>query len=173
MYYITGDEVYRINAMHIIRIWSQMDPTKYVYFTDACIHTGVPLNRMTTAAEILRYTSCETEELKWTDKDTVDFTTNLVNPVIETFQHDQNHFMNQHNYPLLGAMAGYIFTGNIDRYNESVEWFTVNSTATDQGFNGSVKQLFRWVTEEEKPGMKVGEGTPVEPHVQHMEMGRD
>ena len=30
MYYITGDEVYRANAMMIIRIWEQMDPAKYV-----------------------------------------------------------------------------------------------------------------------------------------------
>lgn len=173
LYFITGDEVYRANALHIIRIWSQMDPAKYVYYTDACIHAGIPLYRMVMAAEILRYTSCQTETLVWTEKDTIDFTNNLIVPVTETFLHDQNHFMNQHNYPLLGAMAGYIFIGNRDRYNESVEWFTVNSTATDQGFNGSVKQLFRMVTEEQEPGSKVGEGIPVEAHVQHMEMGRD
>ena len=29
MYYITSDEAYRANAMHIIRIWAQMDPAKY------------------------------------------------------------------------------------------------------------------------------------------------
>jgi len=173
MYYITGNEVYRANAMHIIRIWSQMDPAQYAYYSDAHIHTGIPLYRMVMAAEILRYTSCQTDSLKWTDKDTVDFTNNLIIPVIETFQHDQNHFMNQHTFPLLGAMAGYIFTGNRDRYNEAVEWFTVNSTANDQGFNGSVKQLFRWVDEIQVPGIKVGEGIPVQGQVQLIEMGRD
>lgn len=40
-----------------------------------------------------------------------DFTTNLINPVIETFQHDNNYFMNQHLYQLLRAISGYIFTG--------------------------------------------------------------
>ncbi|WP_228745101.1 discoidin domain-containing protein [Paenibacillus sp. S150] len=168
MYYITSDEVYRANAMAIIRIWSQMDPAKYVYFTDSHIHTGIPLNRMVAAAEILRYTTPETEALKWTAQDTADFTDNLVNPVIETFQHDNNYFMNQNNYALMGAMAGYIFTDNRERYNEAVEWFTVNKTATDQGFNGSVKQLFRLVD------TNAATGEPLDvPHVQHVEMGRD
>lgn len=173
LYYITGDEVCRKNAMHIIRIWSQMDPAKYMYFTDACIHTGIPLNRMVMAAEILRYTSCQTAALEWTNRDTEAFSTNLIIPVVETFLHNQNHFMNQHNYPLIGAMSGYIFTGNRDRYNEAVEWYTVNCTAKDQGFNGSVKQLFRWIDEKAVIGTKVGEGTPVPGHVQHVEMGRD
>lgn len=168
LYYVTGDETYRANSMHIIRIWSQMDPTKYVYYTDAHIHAGIPLNRMVTAAEILRYTSCTTEALKWTNKDTTDFTNNLITPVIETFLHDNNHFMNQHTYPLLGAMAGYIFTSNKARYNEGVEWFTVNKTATDQGQNGSIEQLFRLVDKDAVTGAKVEM-----PRVQHVEMGRD
>ncbi|WP_051251118.1 discoidin domain-containing protein [Paenibacillus harenae] len=168
MYYITGDEVYRANAMHIIRIWSQMDPAQYKYFNDAHIHTGIPLNRMVTAAEILRYSSYQTEELKWTDKDTADFTNNLITPAIETFMHENSHFMNQHNYPLLGAMAGYIFTDNRERYNEAVEWATVNKTATNQGFNGSIKQLFRLVDTNAETGEVLD--TPV---VQHVEMGRD
>ncbi|WP_339308270.1 S-layer homology domain-containing protein [Paenibacillus sp. FSL R5-0519] len=174
MYFMTGDEVYRTNAMMIIRIWEQMDPAKYEYYTDAHIHSGVPLNRMVMAAEILRYTSTQTPSLAWTDQDTTKFTNNLIIPITETLLHNQNHFMNQHNYPILGAMSGYIFTGNKDRYNEAVEWFTVNRTANDQGFNGSLKALFRLVEEEQKPGIKVGEGTAItQPYVQHMEMGRD
>lgn len=168
LYYITGDEVYRKNALHIIRIWSQMDPTKYKYYTDACIHSGVPLNRMTTAAEILRYTSCKTESLKWTDKDTNDFTNNLINPTIETFQHTNYHFMNQHLYSLIGAMAGYIFTGNRERYNEGVEWYTVNKTAIDQGQNGAIKQLFRLVDTNILTGEKLNK-----PMIELVEMGRD
>lgn len=173
LFFITGDELYRRNAMHIIRIWSQMDPAKYKYFPDAHIHTGIPLNRMVMAAEILRNTSCLSEELKWTEADTKNFIGNLLTPVIETFQYSQHHFMNQHTYPLIGAMSGYIFSGNRSRYNEAVEWYTVNSTARDQGFNGSVKQLFRWVDEEAIVGKKVGEGKPAPGRVQHVEMGRD
>ncbi|MDM5277463.1 S-layer homology domain-containing protein [Paenibacillus silvae] len=168
MYYITGDVTYRANAMHIIRIWSQMNPNKYVYFNDSHIHTGIPLNRMVAAAEILRYTSSPNPELAWTEKDTTDFTNNLVTPVIENFLHDNNRFMNQHNYPLLGAMAGYIFTSNTERYEEAVEWFTVNTTAKNQGFNGSVKQLFRLIDSNAVTGEAVNP-----PVVQHVEMGRD
>ncbi|RCW51945.1 OmpL47-type beta-barrel domain-containing protein [Paenibacillus prosopidis] len=168
LYYVTGDEVYRSNAMRIIRIWSHMDPAKYAYFNDAHIHTGIPLNRMVTAAEILRYTSTQTPELVWTDQDTTDFTNNLINPVIETFQHTNYRFMNQHLYPLIGAMSGYIFTGNTERYAEGVEWFTVNKTAVDQGQNGAIKQLFRLVD------TNIVTGEPVNPPVvQHVEMGRD
>ncbi|KRF43727.1 discoidin domain-containing protein [Paenibacillus sp. Soil787] len=168
LYVVTGDETYRANAMHIIRIWSQMDPAQYAYYTDAHIHAGIPLNRMVTAAEILRYSSNQTTDLLWTDKDTTDFTNNLITPVTETFLHDNSHFMNQHLYPLIGAMAGYIFTGNLDRYKEGVEWFTVNKTAVDQGQNGAIKQLFRLVDKNDLTGETVNP-----PVVQHVEMGRD
>ncbi len=168
LYYVTGDEVYRSNAMRLIRIWAQMDPNQYAYYNDAHIHSGIPLNRMVTAAEILRYSSCQTADLQWTDQDTENFTTNLITPVIEVLQHKNSYFMNQHLYPLLGAMAGYIFTGNKERYEEGVEWFTVNKTAIDQGQNGAIKQLFRLVDKNDATGESVDP-----PVVQHVEMGRD
>ncbi|MDO3411930.1 putative Ig domain-containing protein [Saccharibacillus sp. CPCC 101409] len=168
MYVLSGDEVYRANALAIIRIWEQMDPAKYTYFADSHIHMGIPLNRMVVAAEILRYTDTNQAELKWTDQDTQKFTDNLIVPTTETFLHHNGYFMNQHLYPLLGAMSGYIFTGNQERYEEGVEWFTVNESAVDQGQNGSIKQLFRLVDED------ILTGEPVDPpRVQHVEMGRD
>lgn len=173
LYVITGEEVYRANALKVIRVWSKMDPAKYKPYTDCHIHAGIPLNRMVMAAEILRHTGCKDKKLEWTEQDTRAFTDNLVVPVTDILLYSQNHFMNQHLYPLIGAMSGYIFTGNRARYNEAVEWFTVNSTAKDQGFNGAIKALFRRVIEAQKPGMIIGEGTPVTPRVQHMEMGRD
>lgn len=168
LYYVTGDDTYRANALHIIRIWSQMDPAQYAYYNDAHIHSGIPLNRMVAAAEILRYTSTQTASLQWTEQDTQAFTANLITPVIETLEHRNTYFMNQHLYPLIGAMSGYIFTGNRARYNEGVEWFTVNKTAVDQGQNGAIKQLFRLVERDDLTGAPV---TP--PVVQHVEMGRD
>jgi hypothetical protein len=176
LYYVTGNETYRSNAMHIIRIWSNMDPTQYVYFTDAHIHTGIPLNRMVTAAEILRYSSCQNPSLIWTEADTVAFTNNLIIPVIETFQSSQNRFMNQHNYSIIGATAGYLFMDDFNGYCKEVEWFTVNSSASDQGFNGSIKQLFRWVYTDAVIGELVpdeNEENAPNGHVQHVEMGRD
>ncbi|MCU4675925.1 discoidin domain-containing protein [Catenovulum sp. 2E275] len=168
LYYVTGEQAYRANAMAIIRLWSQMDPVQYEYFQDAHIHTGIPLNRMITAAEILRYTSTTNPDLEWSAADTTAFTNNLINPVIATFQYTNDEFMNQHLYPLMGAMAGYIFTGNQARFAEAVEWMTVNQTANNQGFNGSIKRLFRLVDKNANTGQTLT--TPV---VQHVEMGRD
>ncbi|XEC93010.1 LamG-like jellyroll fold domain-containing protein [Paenibacillus tarimensis] len=168
MYVITGDEVYRANTMYIIRKWEQKNPADYAYFVDSHIHTGVPLYRMVTAAEIMRYTSTQTPELEWTDQDTANFTNNVIVPVTDTFNHTNSRFMNQHLYPLIGAISGYIFTGNVERYHEAVEWFTVNKTAADQHINGSIKRLFRLVDTNAATGEKVDN-----PQVQITEMGRD
>jgi hypothetical protein len=145
-----------------------MDPAQYAYYTDAHIHAGIPLNRMVTAAEILRYTSYQNAADAWTDQDTANFTTNLITPVINTFEYDNNWFMNQNNYAIIGALAGYIFTDNREGYNQRVEWFTVNRSAKDQGFNGSIKQLFRLIDTNALTGEKLAQ-----PTVEHVEMGRD
>ncbi|MEQ4209436.1 putative Ig domain-containing protein [Actinopolymorpha sp. B9G3] len=169
MYLLTGKEVHRANALRIIRLWEQMDPEQYEYYVDSHIHNGVPLFRMASAAEILRYTSCgEDDSLAWTDADTQAFSENLIRPTIATFMSSQDHFMNQHNYPLLGSMAGAIFMDDTALYAEKVEWFTVNSTAKDRGFNGSIKWLARWVDKNDKSGEPIDN-----PHVQLTEMGRD
>jgi hypothetical protein len=167
LYYVTGDDVYRANAMRIIRLYGKMDPTKYVYFVDSHIHTGIPLQRMTAAAEILRYTSTQTPALAWTDDDTVNFSTNLVTPVIQTFDNCNCRFMNQHLYTTIAKMSGSIFMGDRDGYNTAVEWFTVNKDAPDPAWTGSIKQLFRTVTKNDA----TGEAIP--PQIQHVEMGRD
>ena len=168
LYLITGDETYRANALAIVRIWAQMDPTQYAYFSDAHIHTGVPLHRMISAAEILRTTSYQTASLQWTDTDTANLSNNLILPATAAFNYANGYFMNQHLYPLMGSMAGYIFTGNRSRYNEAVEWFTVNSTAVDQGKNGAIKRLFRLVDKNDLTGAAVSPAV-----VQLVEMGRD
>ncbi|PQO86924.1 hypothetical protein C5614_31355, partial [Massilia phosphatilytica] len=167
LYLMTGDDTYRNNAMRVIRLYSQMDPTQYAYYTDSHIHTGIPLQRMTTAAEILRATSTQTPALAWTDDDTAKFSANLITPVINTFDNCNCRFMNQHLYTTIAKMSGSIFMGDRDGYNTAVEWFMVNKDAPDPAWTGSIKQLFRTVTRNDA----TGEAIP--PQIQHVEMGRD
>ncbi|MNW35195.1 Endo-1,4-beta-xylanase A precursor [compost metagenome] len=166
LYYITGNETYRSNALRIIRLWGQMDPNKYRYFTDSHIHTGPPLYNMIMAAEILRYTT-SSEELRWTDQDTETFTKNVIDPTVKTFLDFNDKFMNQHNYPLYGSIAAYIFKNDSDNYAKAMEWLTVNDSAPDKYMTGSIYWLFREMTQNDETG------EPVAPHVQHVEMGRD
>lgn len=89
LYYMTGDNVYRANAMKLIRIWSNMDPAKYAYYPDAHIHSGVPLSRLLLAAEILRSipgdASYTDYNLLWNDTDTSKLVSNLIEPMSATF----------------------------------------------------------------------------------------
>ena len=86
LYVITGDIVYRENAMRIIRIWEQMDPDAYAYFSDAHIHAGEGLYQMVMAAEILRYTESNLDgDWAWNQTDTEKFIANVVDPSVRTF----------------------------------------------------------------------------------------
>ncbi len=180
LYYVTGDNVYRKNAIDIFRIWAQMNPENYAYFTDACIHTGIPMNRMCMAAEIIRYSSYETTagysdtDLNWTDAEITAFINNLVKPSVDTFMSSPDEFMNQHMYTTLGAMSAYLFMDDAEGYAKTVEWFMVNEEGANPGFNGSIKRLFREIKTLDVVGGVEGTGTPLEtPVIQHVEMGRD
>ncbi len=180
MYFITGNNTYRRNAMRIIRAYEDIDPESLAYFNDACIHTGIPTNRICIAAEILRYSTYEVTEgytdaeLAWTDEDTEKFISNFLSPEVEVFQYSPDRFMNQHLYTTIGAMSAYLFMDDAESYEKAVEWFTVNQNGRDQGFNGSIKRLFREITTVDEVGQKEGSGTPLaSPVIQHVEMGRD
>ena len=180
MYYITGDNAYRRNAMRIIRAYEDIDPESLEYFNDACIHMGIPTNRICIAAEILRYSSYQVtdgyteEELAWTEEDTEKFISNFLSPEVEVFQYSPDRFMNQHLYTTIGAMSAYLFMDDAESYEKAVEWFTVNKNGRDQGQNGSIKRLFREIATVDAVGAKEGSGTPLDkPVIQHVEMGRD
>ncbi|MET9271474.1 putative Ig domain-containing protein [Kribbella sp. NPDC003557] len=170
-YVVTGDPAYRENGLRLVRIWSHMDPAKYAYYPDAHIHSGPPLMRMLAAAEILRYTSVNPGstgyDLRWNADDTANLATNLVGPMTQTFLYRNRNFMNQHSYSLVGAIAGYIFTDNLPRYREAVEWFSVNATNPDDDTNGALSKVMPVIAADD----------PRNPYhrtfVQLQEMGRD
>ena len=177
-YVVTGDEVYRANALHVLRTWSSLDPAKYEYFADAHIHTGVPLYYMLIAAEIVRGTEPANAELdgydlRWTDQDQQRIEDNLVHPVLETFLYSQNRLWNQHLYGVIGMVAAAIFLDDADMYAERVEWFTVNAGYESEhdlyggDVNGALESLFREIPAD-APGNTTGAS-----FIQHMEMLRD
>jgi hypothetical protein len=178
MYLVTGEEVYRANALHVIRTWSSLDPARYKYFPDAHIHTGVPLYQTLVAAEIIRSTEPVNDELdgydlRWTERDQQRIEGNLVRPVLDTFLFSQNRLWNQHLYGVIGMVAAAIFLDDADLYAERVEWFTVNAgyesehTINGGDVNGSLAAVFRRIEADD----------PLNPYgkdfVQHLEMGRD
>ena len=168
MYLFTGDEVFRANAMHIVRVWSKMDPLKYRNYREAHIHASYPVQDLILAAELLRYTRTDQAQLAWVEDDTRQFTENFVKPAIHTFLDQNGWFMNQNGYPLAAAMAGDIFMNHRESYAKRVEWFTVNSSAPNRGWSSSITHLARLVHTHALTGERVDE-----PMVQLMEMGRD
>lgn len=177
-YFVTGDEQYRANALHVVRTWSSLDPAKYAYFSDAHIHTGVPLYYILIAAELLRSTEPASDTLDgydptWTDDDEQRLETNLIRPVLETFLSSNNRLWNQHLYGVIGMVAAAIYLDDADLYAERVEWFTVNAGYESEhdlfggDVNGALAAIFREIPADDP------RNTTGAPFVQHMEMLRD
>ncbi len=199
MYLVTGDNAYRKNAVSILRAWGQIKEVKW--FNEAYIHVGIAMNKMLTAAEIIRYTDYKVTEgyteadLKWTNEEIQQFKDKMVRPAVKTFsdfEGGESQFMNQHLYSTINAMSGYLFLDDKAGYEKMVEWTTVNKNGGNPGFNGSIARLFRKVTtydvdENGMPLPEEGTGTPLKDMretfakalkgrdyvIQQVEMGRD
>jgi hypothetical protein len=168
MYYVTGDERYRTVAMRMLSIYSHMSPTGVNYFADVHIKMGQPIFHMTAAAEILRTTSAITPSLQWTQEMTDNYVNNFLTPQLNAYIRKNHYFMNQFSYSLIGNVAASIFSDDRAGYEQAVEWATVNATAENQGWNGSIQRVFRWMTQNDATGEPL-----VTPRVQLAEMGRD
>ncbi|GAA1689143.1 hypothetical protein GCM10009830_40910 [Glycomyces endophyticus] len=175
MWTVTGDEVYRRNAIQALRTWGGMDPDRYAYFPDAHIHTGHPLYQFLMAAEIVRATDPVDDDtpgeyggydVVWSEEDDADLLANFADPVVETFLFSNERWMNQHNFGLFGRIATAIYADDAEGYATGVEWFTVNAgdTAYD---NGALAPLLPLIDADD----------PLNPYgedfVQLREMGRD
>lgn len=168
MYYFTGRETHRANAMNIIRTWSKLDPKKFRSFPEDHIHASYPVQNLIIAAELMRYTTAPRPSLAWSPADTAAFTGNFVVPAATTFFDRNGHFMNQAGYPMAAAMACHIFTNDRNNYAKRVEWFTVNKDAPNKGWSYSITDLARLVDTHALTGGKVSP-----PNIQLVEMGRD
>lgn len=135
MWVMTGDEVYRRNAIQALRTWANMNPEAYTYFPDAHIHTGHPLYQFLMAAEIIRATEPLADDspgtyggydVVWSDSDDAKLLANFAQPVVDTFLFSNEKWMNQHNFGLFGRIATAIYADDPDGYATGVEWLTVN-----------------------------------------------
>ncbi|WP_051392865.1 putative Ig domain-containing protein [Glycomyces arizonensis] len=175
MWVMTGDEVYRRNAIQALRAWSGMDPDAYAYFPDAHIHTGKPLSQFLMAAEIIRATDPIDDDtpgeyggydVAWSAEDDERLLDNLAHPIVETFLYSNEKWMNQHNFGLYGRIATAIYDDDPDAYATGVEWLTVN--ASYDGYdNGAMAPQMPYI-EADDPDNPYGYG-----FVQVREMARD
>lgn len=164
MWYITGDEVYRKNAMTIIRNFERIQSGGGY----TSLRTSAMTHNLAASAEILRYSDTPTESLKWTDNDTEQLTR-----VFDIFALNYNlhsFFLNQHQFSVEGGLARAIFKNDLKLYAEAVEATTVNSAGDKGGINGSIKQAMRYMTANELTGEPLD---PKDYHVQLIEAGRD
>lgn len=157
MWYITGNDVYRENAMYILRQWSKMESLQAM--NDEQLYFGTAMYKLAFSAEILRYTPYDKmPSLAWTKDDTAAF-----GHLLELTYDKYNrwwHFMNQHGINNMAFMASAIFRGDKEDFAAAVERTSVNS-AYDNPRNGSIVSVIRNVAYRGQTNL------------QHCEMGRD
>ena len=168
MFWFTGEEIYRANAMRIVRLWSKMDPAKFRAYNEVYIHCSFAFKDMIMVAELLRGMESPSREWAWTDEDTTAFSNNFVIPGVTNFFDYNGWFMNQNGFAYAPAIAGAIFRSDSQDFAKRVERFTVNKDGPNKGSSFSIKDLARLVDTNALTGEEVAN-----PQVQITEMGRD
>ncbi len=168
MFWFTGEEVYRANAMRIVRLWSKMDPEKFKAYREVYIHCSFAFKDMIMVAELLRGMDSPSREWAWTEEDTEAFSNNFVIPGVLNFFDYNGWFMNQNGFAYAPAIAGAIFRSDPQDFAKRVERFTVNKDGPNKGSSFSIQDLARLVDTNALTGEKVEN-----PQVQITEMGRD
>lgn len=165
MWYITGNDIYRGNCMKIIRLWSQIEGIT----PEKDFRWGITSYQLTFAAEIMKYSDCQTEEYKWTDEDDEKFN-RFLDLCKGCNEYTKAFWMNQHDFVTMGILACGVFQNDFDRYAMAVEMTSVNSQGMQGGNNGSIYWQCRLMTKDEE----TGEAIPKEEQtVQLIEAGRD
>ncbi|HEY8961356.1 MAG TPA: discoidin domain-containing protein [Luteolibacter sp.] len=168
MYWFTGDEAYRANALRIVRLWAKMDPSKFKAYNEVYIHCSFAFKDMILVAELLRGMETSNPELAWTEQDTIAFSNNFVIPGVTNFFNHNGWFMNQNGFAYAPAIAGAIFRSDPEDFAKRVERFTVNKDGPNKGSSFSIQDLARLVDTNALTGEKAAI-----PQVQITEMGRD
>lgn len=172
MYFMTGDPDYREKAMRIVLLWGSLDPAKAKYVTDAHIHNGPPMYYMNAAAELLRYTSTNRENLQWKDEYSENYSTNFLEPPLRLWMNRNTNWMNQHQTTIMAQLSSHIFMDNKAEYERSLEYATVNAaTPADQKYHdGSFANgMFEFIVDHEgnaldEPVVAVKEMVRDQPH---------
>jgi hypothetical protein len=168
MFWFTGDETYRANAMRIVRLWSKMDPAKFKAYNEVYIHCSFAFKDLIMVAELLRGMDSQSPEWTWTEEDTTAFSNNFVIPGVTNFFDYNGWFMNQNGFAYAPAIAGAIFRSDPQEFAKRVERFTVNKDGPNKGSSFSIQDLARLVDTNALTGEKVAT-----PNIQITEMGRD
>jgi len=165
MWYITGNDVYRGNCMTIIRNWSRIQSIT----PEKDFRWGITAYHLAFAAEIMRYSECETEDYLWTDEDTEKFN-HFLNQALGTSRYTTQFWMNQQCFANMGIMATAVFQDDFELYGIAVEQTTVNRNGHIGGNNGSIKYQCRLMTVNEETGEAIPEDKQT---IQLIEAGRD
>jgi len=173
MWYVTGNAIYRQNAMKLLRQWNQVQSIGNIY--DEQIRVSLAVYQFAYAAEILKSTAANSAADDWSASDNAGFLS-LLNLMMSKYNR-YTHFMNQHGMCAMAAMASAVFRNDATAYATAIQRATTNPEAgasydftvpgNPHNRDGAIFSQIREVTTD------VSTGASVAPNIQLVEMGRD